>query len=418
MGSMVNSVKRHFITAFIAVQVCFACLTSSFGQTPVITVRFSNPQNDCISEEYCLDVEFLSNLTNVEVFGMNVRFFYDDDVLELVNFRDFQGGYGPVAPDPPIITTSTPAGPALFNFPGPAEFVNGAMQLVNSGAPPIILDTSSWTKLFQICFLVDDPNANLDTFCPSIVWDLEQNPANGGFLSGDDGVVITTVDPDPNNESLPSQEEVVQFNWEYSGNGTPPFGQPVETTCSNINCALPLNLLYFNGYAGPAGNYLDWKTSDASGVKEFSIQRSPDGIFWEQIGTLPSKPNTGHVNTYSFLDQTPGTGKSYYRLVCIDDDGRLSFSGLLAIYSNQPVKESRFSIFPNPVLDGKLNIQPSQPFGPGSTYTLFSSTGIPFLAGPVSESGSILDLHAFPSGTYILSIVTPENSASFKVMIR
>jgi len=68
------------------------CPVAVFAQTPVITVRFANPQNDCATQEYCLDVEFKSNTTDQELFGMNVRFFYDDDVLELVDFRDFQGG--------------------------------------------------------------------------------------------------------------------------------------------------------------------------------------------------------------------------------------------------------------------------------------------------------------------------------------
>ena len=70
------------------------------AQIPVITVRFANPQNDCVTQEYCLDVELRSDITDQELFGMNVRFFYDDDVLEFVDFRDYQGGYDAVAPDP------------------------------------------------------------------------------------------------------------------------------------------------------------------------------------------------------------------------------------------------------------------------------------------------------------------------------
>ncbi|MBK8829768.1 MAG: hypothetical protein IPN60_02730 [Saprospiraceae bacterium] len=60
------------------------------AQIPVITVRFANPQNDCVTQEYCLDVELRSDITDQELFGMNVRFFYDDDVLEFVDFRDYQ----------------------------------------------------------------------------------------------------------------------------------------------------------------------------------------------------------------------------------------------------------------------------------------------------------------------------------------
>ncbi|MBK8492610.1 MAG: HYR domain-containing protein [Saprospirales bacterium] len=205
---------------------------------PVVAVRFSNPQFDCANGGvYCLDVEFKSDLPNQEVFGVNVRFYYDDDVLEFLNFGDYQGGYGPVAPNPPMVTTGAPGtGPAWFTFGGPAEFINGAVQLVNPNATPIILSTTNWTKLFQICFTVDDPNADLDHFCPSVVWDLEENPLNGGFITGDDGVVITVVNPDPNEESAATIENVLHHNWTYDATPGTPFGYPIETSCISIRC--------------------------------------------------------------------------------------------------------------------------------------------------------------------------------------
>src|SRR6185503_5637316 len=80
------------------------------SQVPTITTRFVNPDYQCTNGSYCLDVEFLSNMPDVRIFGMNVRFFYPDNVLSLIGFSDFQGGYGAIAPDPPIIITSGPAG--------------------------------------------------------------------------------------------------------------------------------------------------------------------------------------------------------------------------------------------------------------------------------------------------------------------
>ena len=81
---------------------------------------------------------------------------------------------------------------ALFGFAGPADFVNGAIQLTNPDTTPILLDTAAWTMLFSICFDVDAlvPDTS---FCPSLVWDLEVDPADGGFLPADDGVVITVM---------------------------------------------------------------------------------------------------------------------------------------------------------------------------------------------------------------------------------
>ena len=71
------------------------------AQNPHVTVRLANPTFECAVGQYCLDVEFQTDEDSVELFGMNVRFFYNDLFMELDSFTDFQGGYGPVAPDPP-----------------------------------------------------------------------------------------------------------------------------------------------------------------------------------------------------------------------------------------------------------------------------------------------------------------------------
>lgn len=202
------------------------------AQLPVITVRFANPDYNCTDQTYCLDVEFRSNTAGQQLFGMNVRFYYDDNVLELISFSNYQGGYGTVSPNPPEVITGSPAsGPDLFGFTGPAEFINGAIQLVSAG-DPIIISTTGWTKLFSICFDVVDPDAlNTENFCPGVVWDLEENPADGGFSTGSEGVVITVVDPDPNLDSSPATENVVQFNWSYDGVAGIPYGALSPTIC-------------------------------------------------------------------------------------------------------------------------------------------------------------------------------------------
>jgi len=212
---------------------------------PVITCRLANPQFSCATMNYVVDVEFQSNTANQELFGMNVRFYYDDVVLEWVNFTNFVAGsgYGVAPPNPPIMGYSATLGPAYFNFGGGSDYIGGAIQLNNENAPPVIISTSGWTKIFSITFHVDDPNADVNNFCPSIVWDLKANPANGGFLGGD-GVVMTVANP--SGGSLPASEQVVQYNWAYSGNGnSPPFGSPTPITCSSIACA-PCSLLVSN----------------------------------------------------------------------------------------------------------------------------------------------------------------------------
>jgi len=220
----------------IAIALGYFSLASA--QTPTISVRFANPSYECSVSQYCLDVEFMTPDANVELFGMNVRFFYPDAIMELDSFTDFQGGYGPVSPDPPqVLQSGAGFGTTFFGFPAPGvtDWVNGAIQLVDNSQPQIILSTT-WTKIFQICFTVQGPIADSTSFCPPIVWDLELNPANGGYLAGDDGVVMTVVAPPPS-MSNPSNENVVQFNWMYTGNGNaPPYGAPIPTECISLFC--------------------------------------------------------------------------------------------------------------------------------------------------------------------------------------
>ncbi|MEP6794131.1 MAG: T9SS type A sorting domain-containing protein [Saprospiraceae bacterium] len=236
----VQSTTQFKIALFIAFTLVFTGLTiSSFAQEATVTVRFANPSYSTTTQQYCADVEFKSDTVGTEIFGMNVRFFYDETSLEFISFSDFQGGYTAVAPDPPNIYSS-PNGPMLFNFNGSAAWVNGAMQLVDPNATPIVLQTVNWTKLFQVCFQITDPNPNVQSFCPSLVWDMEQDPENGGFLNGDDGVVITAVDPAPWMESMATIENVAQFNWVYIGSGSYPWGQPQQSTC--IPLAQPITI--------------------------------------------------------------------------------------------------------------------------------------------------------------------------------
>lgn len=213
---------------------------------PNLTVRFNNPQFSCSTYEYCLDVEFQSDVANKELFGMNVRFFIDDRILEYVNLRGFQGGYGAVSPSPANVNYGT-SGIPWFNFTDGADYINGAVQKTNSSAPPIYISTSGWTKLFQACFTVDYHNGSETVFCPPVVWDLEANPNNGGFPNGSSGVVMTVVN---GSDSSPALEHVNQFNWQYTGNGSAPFGEPIEVSCINIDCGTCNKVVTSNADSG------------------------------------------------------------------------------------------------------------------------------------------------------------------------
>jgi len=238
--------KKHILLPLIFTLVLLSGFqVTAQPQLPVVSVRFYNPQYICSTQTYCLDVQFKTDAPGEELFMMNVRFFYDDNVLEFESMGDFQGGYK--APDAPFIETYDANSGAFFGMPGsPMEWVNGVVRLDPLDPPAPIYLTGEWTKLFKICFHVDDPAAiRITNFCPVIIWDLEENPPEEwpGYNEGDDGVVMTVVDNFNGNESAPTTENVVHLNWQYDG--TPesePVGFPIPLLCISTICGeVPLS---------------------------------------------------------------------------------------------------------------------------------------------------------------------------------
>jgi hypothetical protein len=230
------------------------------AQTPVIKVRFNNPEYDFSTQTYSLDVELQSNTAAKKLYSFDVRFFYDENILEFISFSEFLGGYTLVGP--PTVTTSNPSGgPAWFGFGGAYEKVAATVWL--SGSTTTYISTTGWTKYFNVSFHVDDPTAAIsDTFCPSVVWDLEEDPIYNGFGTTSGGVIILvrpiTGSPEP------TTENVIQYNWVYDGIPGIPYGYPQNITCMSTRVAprvtvdsllaLPNDYLTFSV---PVNNFFD-----------------------------------------------------------------------------------------------------------------------------------------------------------------
>jgi len=243
-GSAISNVR--LLTRILILALLFqGIMASAQPPLPNVSVRFTNPVFDCPTKNYCLDVEFLSDTPDQIIYGVNVRFLYDDAILEYIGMSDFHPDYNGQTEE---VQTFPPGSGSSFGFGGKLEWVNATVQL-ESFANPLYISTNSsqWTYLFRVCFHVDDPNSlSLEEFCPSVVWDRLLNPpppeiGNAGFFPGDDGVVITLVDQTYQQDSSPTDEVVVQFNWEYDQTEQT-VGYPVPDECISTKCGTPLPL--------------------------------------------------------------------------------------------------------------------------------------------------------------------------------
>ncbi len=218
--------------------VCAFISTSSLlsGQNMAqINVRFSNPHFDENTRKYFLDVELNSKNSKEFLFGMNVRFFYDATKLEFLGFDQFSSAYGTVGSAPRSTAASGQAGVQMFNLKESTVFVNGAIQLTDENTPLQIVP-EKWTKVFRVSFKVPIILLEKSDFCPSVIWDAKGDMGRGGFLMGDDGLVITVLEDDPSTPEISAPTHVTGtfFNWEQSTTDGMPFGKPVPTYCVTI----------------------------------------------------------------------------------------------------------------------------------------------------------------------------------------
>jgi len=235
---------------------------SLFSQSlPQIEARFANPSYNKETRTYYLDVELHSKTSAEQLFGMNLRFFYDASLLEFQRMDQFHQGYGILGNAPKPTVGTEQSGIQLFGFTNATAYINGGVQLLDDRFP-LQITTDSWVKAFRVCFKVPAITLNKESFCPSVIWDVEAAKGQGGFLPGSAGLVITVVEKNRSTRfaTAPTEVSAIQFNWVYDTEVGLPHGSKVSSDC------IPL---------GPLVSTEEQDKTNAIGYSVFQNQPNP-----------------------------------------------------------------------------------------------------------------------------------------------
>ncbi|MES2431407.1 MAG: T9SS type A sorting domain-containing protein [Bacteroidota bacterium] len=96
---------------------------------------------------------------------------------------------------------------------------------------------------------------------------------------------------------------------------------------------------------------LTWSSETEYNTQSYVIERSTDGFNYTQVGIL----NATGANKYTWMDNAPLSTKSFYRVKGLDKTGSSNYSSVVKI--NPTLKEMDLTVAPNPVKNGKLNLQ-------------------------------------------------------------
>jgi len=109
----------------------------------------------------------------------------------------------------------------------------------------------------------------------------------------------------------------------------------LATVYSNaeVTYALPLS-----GAELQIGNMLEWSTSLELNSERFVVQRSLDGISYEDIGRVEAAGLSNQEKSYHFMDIGIDDKKTFYRLKQVDDDGSTSYSQTALVHKKMDNK--------------------------------------------------------------------------------
>ena len=104
--------------------------------------------------------------------------------------------------------------------------------------------------------------------------------------------------------------------------------------------ALPIELIYFEARLMNNQVQLNWQTASETNNDLFTIERSADGLNWDQIMYVDGAGNSSETLQYTAIDKQPLAGTSYYRLRQTDHDGSSEISSVetISFVHNSPIR--------------------------------------------------------------------------------
>ncbi len=167
---------------------------------------------------------------------------------------------------------------------------------------------------------------------------------------------------------------------------------------------LPITLLDFYGRAEADAIALYWTTSTELNNDYMAVERSLNGIDFEEIGRVEGKGTTSEQQQYTFVDNYPIAGTNYYRLRQVDYDGTEEYHPVISVLFDKPLAFG-MNISPNPVRE-TLQVDWSLPETQDGILRVFDMQGQLMSQRAIAQGSGRYNLPTrdLPAGLYILQM--------------
>lgn len=210
-------------------------------------------------------------------------------------------------------------------------------------------------------------------------------------------------------DEIRANNTLLSANWiatEYNNQNSPNtfYSVSAEMTASSLCATLPIELLNFTATLTSNNSVrLDWLTTSENNNDFFTIERSRNGLDWEELSMIEGAGNSSSPISYSIIDDKPFLGISYYRLKQTDYNGDFEYFDIVSVQLDKESK-NKVDVYPNPTKKHVIIEGDSEELELISvTNALGQKVDRSVIISKIDESKIVIDLSQLPDGVYIVS---------------
>lgn len=196
------------------------------------------------------------------------------------------------------------------------------------------------------------------------------------------------------------------------------FTGPTAVDEDGYNGTLPVKLHDFTATQHGESVKLQWITSMEENFYKFVVQRSADGLNYEEIGEVKGKGFDIYniESKYSFMDDAPLTGFNYYRLKAVDLDDTFENFGVKLVAMESA---KRLAVYPNPTTGESISFRRNFNAQESDRIAIIDQLGVEVFNGPATGSvNSIAFPNTLRAGIYMLRYTSGDFEQIQRIIVK
>ncbi|HEX8677096.1 MAG TPA: T9SS type A sorting domain-containing protein, partial [Segetibacter sp.] len=201
------------------------------------------------------------------------------------------------------------------------------------------------------------------------------------------------------------------------GNFTSVNSNAVKVT---TNGTTPVDFIQLKAAQKSDGIQVDWNVYQEKNIKRYEVEKSLNGRWFSQIGTLTAKDVSNKTETYNYLDQTPNQDESFFRIKSVSESGETQYSSVVKVI----IEKGQIGVYfyPNPVDGNTIYFRFSDRAAGLNTVRLFNSTGQLIYKKQITHPGGLITQAIelgdnITAGVYHLMVNNGKNKSAQTIII-